>query len=171
MYLSFRNNDAIYKVDRRTGEIVWKLGGTETPESLEIRGGPLGDYPLGGQHDVRVQPNGTVTIFDNRTDLADPVPRAVRFRVDEGAGTAKLVESVTDKQVTSAFCCGSARRLPSREWLVSWGNNAIVGAYDSAGRPIFRFRLPDAFTYRANPVTGAAPSARRLRAAMDRLYR
>jgi hypothetical protein len=169
MYLSFRNTDAIYKVDRRSGEIVWKLGGTETPESLEVLDDPAG-YPLGGQHDVRVQPNGTVTIFDNRTDLADAIPRAQRFRIDEQAGTARLVDSITDKHVKSTFCCGSARRLPSGEWLISWGNTSLVGAYDRAGRALYRLDLEGALTYRANPVPDGAIGMRKLRRAMDRMY-
>jgi len=169
MYLSFRNNDAIYKVNRRTGAIVWKLGGTETPDSLEVRGDPAG-YPLGGQHDVRVQPDGTVTIFNNRTDLTDDVARAQRFRIDEQAGTARLVETVTDPTISAVFCCGSARRLPSREWLISWGNNPVVGAYDRAGRAIYRLHLEGGFTYRANPVPGGVVGTRKLRRAMNRMY-
>ncbi|MFN8112854.1 MAG: aryl-sulfate sulfotransferase [Solirubrobacterales bacterium] len=167
MYLSFRHLDAIYKVDRRTGEIVWKLGGTETPESLEVRGDPR-EYPIGGQHDVRVQPNGTVTIHNNRTNLADPIPRAERFRIDEEEGTAKLVESITDPKVPTAQCCGSARRLGDGTWLVAWGRNEIVGAYGPDGDPLYRFRVPGSFSYRANTVPEDI-GAGELRRAMDRM--
>ncbi|MEZ5062894.1 MAG: arylsulfotransferase family protein [Solirubrobacterales bacterium] len=167
MYLSFRHLDAIYKVDRRTGEIVWKLGGTETPESLEVLNDPH-PHPLGGQHDVRVLPNGTITVHDNRTGLAAEAPRAERYRIDEEAGTAKLVESVGDRGIDSARCCGSARRLPDRSWLVSWGQNPVVGAYDGDGRPIYRLSIDGSFSYRANPVT--AVGTRDLRRGMDRMH-
>lgn len=167
MYLSFRHLDAIYKVDRRTGEIVWKLGGTETPESLEVLNDPR-DYPIGGQHDVRVQPNGTVTIHNNRTGLEDAVPRAERYRINENKGTATLVESITDKKVPEATCCGSARRLADGTWLAAWGRNEIVGAYDADGNPLYRFRIPGTFTYRANTVPDGI-SRRDLRAGMDRM--
>jgi Arylsulfotransferase (ASST) len=171
MYLSFRHLDAIYKVDRKTGEIVWKLGGIETPESLEVIDDPAGDYPLGGQHDVRAEPNGTITVFNNRTELGDAVPRAQRFRIDEEAGTAKLVETVTDRRITSSYCCGSARRLPSKDWLVAWGGYAgFVGAYDGDDRVVFRLRTPGAFTYRANPLPADGPGAVALRRAMNAMY-
>ena len=35
---SFRHFDAVYKIRKSTGDIVWKLGGTTTPESLDGAG-------------------------------------------------------------------------------------------------------------------------------------
>jgi hypothetical protein len=168
MYLSFRHLDALYKVDRRSGDVVWKLGGTETPESLEIKGYDQGEYPLGGQHDVRVQPNGTVTVFNNRTDLDPAVPQAQRYRINEDKGTARLVEAVSDPRINGSACCGSARRLADKDWLVAWGGySGFVGAYDDEGRVIFRLRTPGAFTYRANPLPEGHQDTAPLRQAMD----
>lgn len=171
MYLSFRNLDAVYKVDRDTGQVIWKLGGTETAERLEVLDYPGGAYPLGAQHDVRLQPNGTVTIFNNRSGLSVATPRAERYRINEKAGTARLIERVEDRRVASAVCCGSARRLASKEWLVSWGNSGIVGAYDDRGRTIFRLTTPGIYTYRANEVPDDSVTMNELRRAMYRMNR
>jgi hypothetical protein len=116
-----------------------------------------------------VLPNGDVTFHNNRTDLADHEPRAERFRIDEQAGTAKLVESVTDPQIPEAPCCGSARRLDDKSWIVSWGQKPVVGAYDRSGDVIFRLGIVGAFSYRANPVT--AVGTKDLRTGMDRMSR
>lgn len=166
MLLSFRHLDAIYMVDRRSGDILWKLGGTETPESLDVIGDPDGDATFGGQHDARVNSDGTISIHDNRTGLSGP-PRAVTFRVHADAGTARYVDAVTDPRVPSSFCCGSARQLDSGNWLVGWGGDGRVGGYDSDGSLLFTLRLAVGFTYRALPVPRGVVNTGDLRDAMD----
>jgi hypothetical protein len=112
LLLSFRHLDAVYAIDRTTGAIVWKLGGTHTSKSLKVLNDPEGAYPLAGQHDPRVLPDGTISIFDNFTGLNKP-PRVVRYRINPTARTARLVQSFTDPTATRSVCCGSARMLPS----------------------------------------------------------
>jgi hypothetical protein len=168
LLLSFRHLDAIYEINRQTGAIVWKLGGTPTSKSLDVLNDPYGSYPLGGSHDPRMQPDGTVTIYDNNTGLNRP-PRAVRYRIDPQAGTATLVQSITDPEATESFCCGSARRLPSGIWLINWGALDFVGGYKPNGQRIFKLQFPNGFSYRANPVPTGQLSAKQLRQAMNAL--
>ncbi|HWO49839.1 MAG TPA: arylsulfotransferase family protein [Solirubrobacterales bacterium] len=170
MYLSFRHLDAIYKVNRRTGRIVWKLGGTETAKSLEVRGDPRGDYPLGAQHDVNVLDDGTITIFDNSTSLDRP-PRGVRYRIDERRGVAHMVEQVVDPKIVVSGAGGSARRVASG-WLIGWGVSApgAVGAYNERGKPYFRITYARGASYRATEVPGSVSGAE-LRRAMNRMSR
>lgn len=167
--ISFRHLDAIYAIDRKTGRIVWKLGGTQTPQSLRVRHDPQSDYPLGGQHDVRVQPNGTVTIHDNATGLGF-APRAVRYRIDCRAKTATLVESIDDPAIPTSSCCGSARLLNSGDWLIDWGGTNVVRSYASDGSRLFTLRL-HTFSYRANPIAPGLVDRRMLRDAMDAIAR
>jgi len=166
LLLSFRHLDAVYEIDRRTGEVAWKLGGTGTPASLEVRDDPHGDYPLGAQHDARLESDGTVTVFDNRTGLGD-APRAVRYRIDRDRSRARLVQSIADADVPFSFCCGSARRLDSGNWLIGWGGNPVVGGYDGDGNRLFNLRLDVGFSYRAIPVPRGAVTMPQLRRAMD----
>jgi Arylsulfotransferase (ASST) len=163
---SFRHLDAVYKIDKSTGAIVWKLGGTSRPASLNVIGDPLA-YTFGGQHDARLLPDGTVTVFDNRTNLGSP--RAVRFRIDETAGTATLLQSITDPSVTSSGCCGSARRLGNGDWLINWAEaqNHPVGGYKPNGQRTFLLTFPTRSSYRAEPVPSGAVSAQSLRQAMN----
>lgn len=168
---SMRHTDSIYKIDWPSGEIVWKLGGTTVPgKSLAVLDDPYGAYPFGGQHDARVHPDGTVSIHDNATGLSGPQahsPRAVRYAIDEDAGTAALVESITDPEVSSSFCCGSARRAPSGAWVMSWGGDGLITEFAPDGSRAFRLSFPGFFSYRAFPVPGGLLTRPALRAGMD----
>ncbi len=170
LLLSFRHLDAVYRINRRTGGVSWKLGGTPTSKSLEVLDDPEAAYPLDGQHDARREPDGTITIHDNFTRLGKP-PRAIRYRIDPKAGTARLVQAIADPAANRSFCCGSARRLPSHDWLIGWGGLEFVGAYRPNGRTIFRLRFPGGFSYRAFPVPAHALTPRRLHHAMNAISR
>ncbi len=163
---SFRNLDAVYKIRKSTGEIIWKLGGTITPQSLTVKGDPRG-ASLGAQHDARLMPDGTLTVFDNRTNLQNHQPRAVRFRINKASGTATLLDSITDPQITGSRCCGSARRLGNGDWLIDWGQNLPIGGYRPDGKRTFLLTLDSTFSYRAEPVPSGAVSVQDLRQAMD----
>jgi hypothetical protein len=166
---SLKYTDAIYKIDKSNGNIIWKLGGTTRPESLEVKDDPH-PYTFGGQHDVSRLPDGTVTVFDNRNDLGEP-PRAVRFRIDEQARMATLVEQVNDPVVKRSFFGGSARRMAGGDWVVSWGGDPYVRELTPAGEPVFTLQFAeDFFSYRAFPIPRGRLSAATLRAAMDRMH-
>jgi len=165
--LSLRQTDGVYAIDRKTGRILWKLGGTTTPESLTVVGDPHAGAPLGGQHDARLLPDGTVSVFDDGTFLNRP-PRVVRYRIDPVARTATLVQQIVDPGVTTSFCCGSSRLLANGDWLVSWGGDPVVGEYRPDGTPVFRLTFGDGlFSYRAVPVAPRRLTIGELRAGMD----
>ncbi|MDQ1447098.1 MAG: hypothetical protein QOC79_69, partial [Actinomycetota bacterium] len=160
----------VYRVNMATGNVVWKLGGTTTPESLTIVGDSASPAGGLGQHDARLYGDGSVSMFDNGNDgNANPnqrAPRAVRYSIDTGAKTATLAEQITDPAiVTPAQCCGSARRLPDGNWVMSWGSDNASTEVTPAGTRVFA--LTNTFTYRAVPVLPGTLSAGALRAAMD----
>src|SRR5919112_1833463 len=78
--VSARHTSTIYKIDRETGKIAWRLGGKRSDFEL----GPEAKFNL--QHDARVQPDGTITLFDNVSE--DPkakgkLSRGLALNVDE----------------------------------------------------------------------------------------
>ena len=166
--MSARHTDAVYEIDRATGKIVWKLGGTKTPERLRITNDPEGSNELGGQHDARTTDGGTtITVYDNGT-LRDRPPRALAFRIDRAKGTAKLVRSIAYAPVGKSTCCGSARLLPGGHWVVSWGNNSDVGELTASGRPVLTLHFRSGrVSYRLAPVLAGRLSRGALRRGMD----
>ena len=164
--LSLRYEDAIYGIDKTTGAILWKLGGTPTPESLTVTGDPFGAQPFSGQHDARIQPDGTLTVFDDETQTPHP-PRTVHYAIDTTAHTATYLGGVSDPDISASACCGSARLLAGGDWVVSWGGDPVIGTYAPDGTPLRRVTFPGLFSYRAVPVASGRLTAARLRAAMD----
>ncbi len=79
LLVSARNTSAVYKVNRTTGEIMWRLGGKRSDFAM----GP--GTTFGWQHDVRRQPDGTLTMFDDNAS-SDPFagPRAEARRGRDG---------------------------------------------------------------------------------------
>jgi hypothetical protein len=143
------------------------VGGTPTPRSLQVLGDPYGQAIFSGQHDARVLPDGSLTVHDNGTNLDRP-PRAVRYRIDEEALTATLLEDVRDTRAPSSGCCGGARKLPAGNWVVSWGAQPTVGEYTPSGAPVLRLTFTaGAFSYRAFPVEPGRLERSVLRDGMD----
>jgi hypothetical protein len=163
---SFRNLDAVYKIDKATGKIVWKLGGTKTSKSLTVLDDPH-SYVLGAQHDARLLGDGTVTVFNNRSNLSNRKPEAVRFAINQKQRTATLLQRITDPDVDVSFCCGSARRLSNGDWLIAWGQNGPVGGYKANGQRTFLLSFNSNYSYRAEPVPAGAVTADDLRQGMD----
>lgn len=161
--ISTRHTDAVFGIDKASGEVIWKLGGTHTEDSLRV----LGDDPyagklFGGQHDARIHPGNVLSIYDDGTHRGRP-PRAVFYRLDLEKGTATFIRQLTDPLITHSHCCGSVRPFAGGS-IVDWGNNPLLTAYNAKGQKTFRLRMPS-HSYRAVPVP-AGITAARLRHAM-----
>jgi hypothetical protein len=165
---SFRQTDAVYRISLSDGHVEWKLGGTTTDQSLTVSGDDQAS-PFGGQHDARRLADGTVSVHDNGTNLNRP-PRAVRFQIDPTAKTATLVEKLSDSDIPTSNCCGSARKLGSGGWLVDWGGTPTVAEYASDGTRISKLTFSNVFSYRAFPVAAGRISPSTLRQAMNTMY-
>jgi outer membrane protein assembly factor BamB len=172
LIFSARYLEAVYAIDRASGDIVWKLGGTHTPRSLKIEGDPLAGHEFGGQHDARLPGGGDLlTIFDNGT-LRNRPPRAVAFRLDLTRRRAALVRAVRFAEAPKSVCCGSARLLPGGNWVVSWGNTPWVTEQTWRGEPVLtiEFRGKDLASYRATPVMPGRLTRDRLSRGMRAMY-
>jgi Arylsulfotransferase (ASST) len=167
LVISARHVNAVYRVDRSTGDVVWKLGGTHRPESLDVVGDGYPE-PFIGQHDARLLPDGTLTVFDNHSFRERP--RGVRFRIDAAAGTATVLDQATDPKVPLSPAEGSARRLPGGDWVVSWGSTPVLSEISPSGGVVWRLSLWEAQNYRVQPIGFGRLEPSRLRRAMDRMH-
>jgi hypothetical protein len=169
--LSFRHLDAVFNIDQSTGNILWKLGGSPHPgESLTVQNDPFTSGGVfGGQHDARLLTDGTVTIHDNGTFLNRP-PRAVRYQIDTTAHTATLLEQLSDPLITSSGCCGSARKLSGRNWVMGWGGTQTATEATPGGTRVLLLQFAGGVMYRTIPVPVGQLDRAALRAGMDAQY-
>ena len=120
----------VYRIDRATGAVEWKLGGTESPARLTTIGDPFdGTWR---QHDARVLDDDTISVYDNQSGRSQA--RAVVFDVDVGNGTATLVwEKLRGEGLDSPFI-GAHRVQPDGNSVITWGGlSPFFEEVDSAG--------------------------------------
>jgi hypothetical protein len=152
LLVSARNTWTIYKLDRKTGDVLWRLGGYRSDFAL-------GDgVRFAWQHDARRQPDGTITLFDNEsTPKVGDHSRVLRLTVDEATRKVTVARVFEHPDGLLAFAEGNAQALPGGQTFVGWGMGRRVSELGRDGQLLFDVKLPeDADTYRAYrfPWTG-----------------
>jgi hypothetical protein len=150
LLLSVRHFDEVIKVDRETGEILWHMGGENSPyNEFTFINDPLNGFSY--QHTANRLENGNLLLFDNGNLHDPPVSRAVEYAIDEEAQTAELVWSYTTEDEWYAASRGSAQRLPDGSTLINWvERQPNIQVVSAGGEVLMDITLPDGFySYRA----------------------
>jgi len=153
LLISDRNTWAIYKVDARTGRVMWRLGGKRS--SFKLGRG----VRFAWQHDAQLQPDGTISLFDDESK--PPVgdhSRGLLLRLDTRRHTASLArEFVHPGHKLLAGSQGSTQLLPNGDEFIGWGAEPYLSEFSAGGKLLFdaHFPVPDE-SYRAfrSPWTG-----------------
>ncbi len=115
LLISSRALDEITKIDRQSGEIIWRLGGKANQFTF------VGDpEPFFAQHDIRRLDDGHITLFDNRSGPGSAYARAVEYELDEDSKIATLVWEYRNSSMSPAM--GNAQRLPNGNTMIGWGS-------------------------------------------------
>ena len=116
LLLSSRHLDEITKIDRTTGDVLWRLGGKNNQFTL------VGDTVwFSHQHAIRRIANGDVTLFDNGNFHTPQYSRAVEYALDEVNMTARLVWQYRPTPDIYGNAMGYVQRLDNGSTLISWG--------------------------------------------------
>lgn len=114
--ISVRNSNEIIKINRKTGKIMWRLGGNKN--QFKFVNCPV---PFYGQHDVRRICNGNITFLDNGANKVSHGVRAMEFKLDEKRKIATLVWSCSYDSVKVSVGAGNVQRLFNGCTLIDWG--------------------------------------------------
>ncbi|HEY2071942.1 MAG TPA: arylsulfotransferase family protein, partial [Gaiellaceae bacterium] len=133
LLVSARNTWAVYKVDRRTGAVLWRLGGKRS------------DFALGKgarfawQHDARSHDGGrAVSIFDNGVARS----RGLVLALDEKRMRASLLHEYVHVPPLHAHKLGSVQLLGGGDVLVGWGTDPHLTEYAAGGAVKLDATLP-----------------------------
>jgi hypothetical protein len=148
LLISARHTSTVYKIDRRTGAIIWRLGGKRN--NFAIGAGAAFEF----QHHVRSHANAGLTVFDNGGNgIASPelVSRALSLVVNEQAKTAKLAHAYANPADGLASKMGSVDLLSDGGIFVGWGALPEVSEFAPGGALRYRAALPSGvISYRAH---------------------
>src|SRR5215213_593111 len=179
LLVSARETFAVYKIDRKSGEIIWRLGGKNS--DFQMQEGSRFAF----QHDARRLPDGTISIFDNGSLVFDNgTPRAVEnsraivLDVDEKRMTASLVREYTHPDGQKADAAGNTQVLPNGNVFVGWGRALAISEFSPEGELLFDLRLPPEnrsyrafrFPWNGNPSDRPAAVAERTSGNEVRLF-
>ena len=117
LIISARNTSAVYKIARRSGELLWRLGGKRS--SFQMGPGTTFWWP----HHARPRGRQHLSLFDDAASpQKEPQSRAILLDLDATTMRATLSGSYTHPAKLLAANQGSMQVLADGRVLVGWGN-------------------------------------------------
>jgi Arylsulfotransferase (ASST) len=153
LLVSARNTHTIYKISRRTGKILWRLGGKRSDFTLGR------NVRFAWQHDARRRPDGALTLFDNSAGpQVRKQSRGLVLRLDMKRMHATVVRSFVHRPPIVAVDQANMQRLPGGNYFIGWGHQPRFTEFGPRGTILFdgRFGRGRVDSYRAYrlPWTG-----------------
>ncbi len=134
---SSRNTWTVYKLDGRSGQIVWRLGGKHSSFKM----GP--GTGTAWQHDPRELPDGSISLFDNgASPKAHSQSRGIVVSLDDPPGTATLVTRLTHAPPLLVESQGDTQALANGDWFVGWGQEPYFSEFGPQGQLLFDAHFP-----------------------------
>ena len=132
---SFRNCDQVIKIRRNTGEIIWRLGGSNS------------DFPLTADMVFLRQHNATLTdddhtllLFDNGEISQRPYSRIMEFQLDEEAHKIYGYRAFTIPEPYTRFM-GSVQKMGKHYFIGGGSANYVVDVNYLTGEKTLRAQL------------------------------
>lgn len=148
LLISSRATSAIYKLNRATGKIIWRLNGKHS--SFKMGKGAVFAY----QHDAREHSGGKISLFDNAAagPAAGIHSSGMILKLDTVHKRATLVHSDVYSNTQLSTSQGNFQLLPDSHAFVGWGgDNNNVSEFSASGKLVFdaHYTTPGLTSYRA----------------------
>src|SRR5215213_4103277 len=164
LLISARNMHAIYEIDKRSGRVLWRLGGRRS----DFRMGPGARFHF--QHDAEWLSPTTISLFDNEaTPATAEVSRGLVLRLDMKRRTARVVRQYTHPDKLLSIAEGNMQTLPNGNVFIGWGPERHVSELSRDGQLLFDLVVPPRadsyqafrFPWHGEPLDRPALAARR----------
>lgn len=146
LIVSSRHCWAVYKVDRSSGAVLWRLHGKRSDFTM----GPGADFSW--QHHVRHHGQNVLSIFDDGagTYKVEPRSRGITLTLDYSKRQASLLHEYLPEPSVVSFSQGSCQLLPDGHVFVGWGSEPYYSEYTEGGELLYVAQLPNGTqSYRA----------------------
>jgi hypothetical protein len=150
LLISARHTWTVYKLNRQTGAVIWRLGGKKTDFTL----GP--GVRFAWQHNPIAVDGSTIRIFDNESNGTPVLPysRVIWVNHNDTAKTATLVQWFEHPDALSVPSQGDSEALDNGDTFVGWGALGRFSEFDAYGNLLFDANVPPGYdTYRAYRYT------------------
>ena len=174
--ISGRSTNAMYKIERGTGRVIWTLGGRSSDFRMK-----KGAY-FSSQHDTEQISKSRFSLFDNGgSPVATPVrqqSRGLILEVNFKKMTASVHRQFFNPAKPLSTQQANVERLPNGNFLVGWGGTPLISEYKPNGKMLYdvEFQGINSF-YRAYrqkwsgvPRGGVAMVAERIEPERTRLW-
>lgn len=140
LILSPREYNMVMKIDRITGETIWKLGGKNSDFTFINE-----DIEFSRLHDVRPVPGepNHYTLYDNGRARANGTQfsRAVEYKLDLEAMTAEKVWEYRHTPDLYSAYCGSCQPLANGNRLIGWAENDFFTEVDANEERVYEMSV------------------------------
>jgi hypothetical protein len=145
LIISARNTWAIYKVDRSSGRIMWRMNGKRSDFAMP---GPARFY---WQHDARPHGTARMTVFDDgATPSEERQSRGLLLSMDEAKRRVTLLTAFEHPAGFLSANQGNVQLLPDGRAFVGWGNQPYFSEFAPDGELLLDGELPIGYhSYRA----------------------
>ena len=125
--VSIRHFDEISKINKTTGNFIWRMGGSACKNNEFSFVNDLNNDFVGfsHQHSITLLPNGNILLYDNGNLKKQLFSRAVEYQINESTKSVTKVWEYRNNPDIYCPAMGSVYRLTNGNTLINWGTKAI----------------------------------------------
>lgn len=132
LLISMRNMWAIYNIDKKTGNIIWQLGGNKSDFTL------CSKAKFSWQHDARYRQGKRISLFDDGCCASTSSPpeskaHGLILKLDFQNMSAKVDRAYYHDPMLYVPSQGNLQELSNGNQLVGWGQEPYVSEFANAG--------------------------------------